>query len=180
MRQAGISVSKEPRFILGSNNKSKPADTLANDFRDNTPLAVDTTVVNPCCPTYVANAATTIGYAAKLKDTNKSKKYLENCKKVGLSFQAFAVETYGTFSPSAMNIINTIVKKTCMRDPEAAEEAFRVQKTYLLQKISVTLQCANANLIRSCSEREYSHLSDPIDLFSPIVNVRDLIPVDTV
>jgi len=167
-RSAGFTVSIEPPNLVAGTRR-KPADVGIHGLTALGPLisCVDVTVRSPTCPTYLALGQTR-GAVAAQADIDKRLKYGPQQAVV-----PFAMETYGTLSPSARFVLSALVANMIAVSPDLDQETSKMQYLYCLQRISVALQKGNAQMILMCGD-SMAASRHSFDVYAPVVNVREV------
>ena len=171
---AGMMVQYEPPDLIAHNGRLKPADVSVSGLVPGRLFtSIDVTVVNPACTTHVANGQIR-GQVAQLAENKKRLKYLRVHRVV-----PFAVETYGTFGRSAKWVCRKIVNNYTSVHPDIDRFAERVQSTYILQVLSVALQCGNAQVILACGDPMMENrLLNSVDVYAPLVLPNEMLRIE--
>jgi hypothetical protein len=124
--------------------RTRPADVYIPHWTAGRPLALDFAVTHPLQPQSFDMAGVRVpgSWAEAYASTHKAK-YIEPCMARGVDFQAMVVETYGSWDPAALTILNEIANQYAMHQgidaPVAADR--------LLGRLSVTLMRLNARMM---------------------------------
>jgi hypothetical protein len=123
---------------------TRPADVFIPHWAAGRPLALDFAVTHPLQPdSYnMAGERTPGSWAGAYADKHKAK-YIESCASRGVDFRAMVVETYGSWDPAALEILNEIANQYAVHqhiEPAAAADR-------LLTRLSVTLMRLNARMM---------------------------------
>ena len=163
-RSAGYTVAVEPTNLVAG-TRLKPADVGIHGFT-NGPLisCVDVTVRSPTCPTYLVMGQEP-GAVARQADADKRRKYGQQV------VIPFAMETYGTLSPSARFVLKKLVTNMIAVSPDLDQESVKMQRMYCLQRISIALQKGNAQMILLCGD-SMSAWRRTFDVHAPVVDIR--------
>jgi hypothetical protein len=108
------------------------------------------------------------GAVARQADADKRQKYGQQ------QVVPFALETYGTFSPSARFVLKSVVDNAIAVNPDFDRLSEKIQRMYCLQRISIALQNGNAQMILACSDTLAARrMNNSFDAYAPIVIVRE-------
>ena len=143
--KAGLSVELEK----GPDNL-RPADVLVHGI-ENSPLAVDFSVVHPLQPS-ADLAEVRPGKLARQTETSKVRVRMPACRRLGWSFCPFAIEATVTWGGKARYLTQMLMQKYTLRPQCSKKEANNVCRTRL-----------QLSLLRSLSrqlERAYPCSSD--------------------
>jgi hypothetical protein len=128
-------------------NGQQRLDLLLRPERGGRNVGLDISVINPCAQSYITRAARASLGAAAIREREKNTKYEASCRDARISFSPVVFETYGAIGKEGMSVIGRIIKALIRRDPQAPEDAFKSQKRWFLQRLSVNLQTGNARMI---------------------------------
>ena len=104
-------------------------------------MAWDVTVTDTLAPSYVARSAISASSAAERAASNKVSKYTQIL--TSHDFTPIAVETLGPINDSGLDLLSQLGKKM------SAVSGDRRESSFLLQRISITLQRFNALALSS-------------------------------
>ena len=107
----------------------RPADVLVHGI-DNSPLAVDFSVVHPLQPS-ADLAEVRPGKLARQVENQKVRARLPACRRLGWSFCPFVIEATGAWGGKAKHLTQLIVQKYALRHQSSMKEAGMVCKTRL-------------------------------------------------
>jgi hypothetical protein len=146
-RDAGFSVSMEPRHILTDGTNSKPADVLFSRFKDMRDLAVDVHIrhsLSHVCENRPFDPSEILIQG----ENDKNRRYLAKCTEASISFAPFVMGTFGGFGPAAKKLMNSIV------EGQAAQIGFSSYTEaellrFLRQKMSMAVARVQADAIIS-------------------------------
>ena len=105
---------------------------------------VDVSGIDPCCNSYVQQAARHTLHAAKDRETSKKRDYALLVQLFGHRFSPFVFETHGGLGPEAVAFVDLLCEHARTRPGEDVSGPFRF---HLLSAISIIIQRANAQLI---------------------------------
>ena len=101
---------REQRLCGDSN--ARPGDVYHPDFERGRPTYFDITVRNFLQPTYMVKAACQAGVAAEAGEREKDSSYKDIVSENGGVFYPLVVESLGLWSPSSLQILKSICKRT--------------------------------------------------------------------
>ena len=105
------SQTRHEQRCSGESN-SRPGDTYHPDFSFGRPGYFDVSVQNPLLPSYVNKAALRSGVAAEAGERDKDSRHKDLVTASGGLFYLLVVECLGCWTPSSLEIIKTIARKT--------------------------------------------------------------------
>ena len=142
--EAHLGPIKEPDgLLLGSDDR--PADVLLPYWSQGKDVAVDITVVNPLQTALVARAAQEGGSAVQHAHEAKVRKYGERCSQEGITFVPLAVDTFGGWHQSALEVLTKLWRQLARANGKREEEVV----SHLRQRIAVVLVRDNVSMLLS-------------------------------
>ena len=84
------------------------------------------TVRNSLQASYILESATQPGAAAAGGDSEKIARYEDEVNKAGCDFYPLVVETLGVWSPSSLEILNIIAKRTVLTTETTVSKAIQI------------------------------------------------------
>ena len=135
------SCRREQRCL--SDDNSRPGDLYHPDFLLGRPAYFDITVRNSLLPQFLINSSLQAGAAAASGELEKDSKYLEAVESAHCLFYPLVIETLGTWSPSSLETLKTIARRTTLSTGSSTSNAVR----HLHQQLSVRLWQFNARMV---------------------------------
>ena len=135
------SCRREQRCL--SDDNSRPGDLYHPDFHLGRPAYFDITVRNSLLPQFLINSSLQAGAAAASGELEKDSKYLEAVESAHCLFYPLVIETLGTWSPSSLETLKTIARRTTLSTGSSTSNAVR----HLHQQLSVRLWQFNARMV---------------------------------
>ena len=132
---------KEQR--CNSHNNARPGDVFHPDFLQGRAAYFDITVMNSLQTSYLLESATQPGAAAAGGDSEKIARYQEEVNAARCDFYPLVVETLGVWSPSSLETLKIIARRTVLTTGTTVSKAIQ----HLLQQLSFSLWRYNAKLI---------------------------------
>lgn len=122
-RQAQMNSEREPPGLLQRIGRphDRPADIYLPDYRMGRGLCVDVSIVS----SYGHAAVPTPGHQASLAVKRKRDQYDDACRRCGMDFQPFVMETMGGFHSECDNLLKTIGRKLSELSGSSPVEATR-------------------------------------------------------
>jgi len=111
-------------------------------------MAWDATVIHTCAPSHLHASAVNVRAAASAAEARKAQKYADLTARY--DFRPFAVETFGAFGPSALELINSLV---CRIQDQMSEVGTRSR---IYRRISSAVPAGNARRIIEAHSRAAS------------------------
>jgi hypothetical protein len=140
---ASLAPKKEaPSLIPGS--LARPADVYIPMWRG-FKTAFDVTVINPLQQAHKHHAAITAGYALGVARDRKMNLYAQDCRNNDITFVPLPVETFGGWDDTAVDHLREMARMMSGRNHTQNSVAIR----HFFQRLSITLQRGNANLLLS-------------------------------
>ena len=125
-----------------NDDNSRPGDLYHPDFHLGRPAYFDVTVKNPLLPQFVVNSLLQAGSAAVFEELENDNKYLETVENAHCLFYPLVIETLGTWSPSSLETLKTIARRTTLFTGSSTSRAI----SCLHQQLSVGLWQFNARM----------------------------------
>ena len=141
---AGLGPVREPDGLLPDSD-DRPADLLIPFWSGGRDVALDFTVVNPLRADLVSKASEDASSAVQHAHELKSKKYEERCAAEGFTFLPMAVDTFGGWHPTALDIIIKLGRQLARNVGKLDEEVvahLRQRLGILLVRDNVAMLCA--------------------------------------
>ena len=135
---AGVPSCLEPSCLSRSDGKWPDGFTLV-PWERGKPLVWDATVPDSLAHSYRSAALSGSGAAAALAESKKVSKYARLSP--SYTFTPVAIESFGTLGPQSRSFVRSLGRR--IRLYTGDENA----GLYLMQRLSVTVQCGNAALI---------------------------------
>ena len=110
--------------------------------------AIDISVTQPACDTYVSGAAQSARYAATEREKHKKAKYVELCERVGMDFVPFVFEVQGAIGKEGAEFIHNVIRHQVRNIGDAPDNALKMHKKWFIQRLQVQLQHGNARMIK--------------------------------
>ena len=151
---AGVPSCLEPSCLSRSDGKRPDGFTLV-PWERGKPLVWDATVPDSLAHSYRSAALSGSGAAAALAESKKVSKYARLSP--SYTFTPVAIELFGTLGPQSHSFVRSLGRRICLYTGD--ENA----GLYLMQRLSVTVQCGNAALIMDA----LPSISSSFWLFSP-------------
>ena len=149
----GVSAHHQPRREAAVVSGSRPADVLFPHWHLGKPLALDFAVTHPQQPSnrQLAGVATPGSWATEYAKTHKEAG-ARACAAVGIDFAPMVVETFGAWSPQALDVLKALAHQYSIHQgvPEP------IARATLFTKLSVTLQRQNARMLLARSVLRYN------------------------
>ena len=142
--EAHLGPIKEPDGLLPGSD-DRPADVLLPYWSQGKDVAVDITVVNPLQTALVARAAQEGGSAVQHAHEAKVRKYGERCSQEGITFVPLAVDTFGGWHQSALEVLSKLGRQLARANGKREEEVV----SHLRQRIAVVLVRDNVSMLLS-------------------------------
>jgi len=136
-RAAGVQAELEPHFLHGQGDKRPDGATLDSGSLG-LPLAWDFTCPDTLAQSHVTQCATAAGAAASKAGQGKVTKYAQLAALNSLAFAPVAIETLGSWGPSATKLCRDLGARMTMisGDPRA--------HLFLIQRLGLAVQRGNA------------------------------------
>ena len=112
------------------------------DFQHGCPAYFDVSVCSTTQPSHISFSSCT-GVAAAIGKLAKDQRHQDAVEEVGCDFVLLVVETFGVWSPFALQTLRTITERTTARSGASTKQACK----HLLQQLSVSLWTNNARMI---------------------------------
>ena len=125
-----------------SDDNSRPGDIFHPDFAQGKAAYFDLTVRNSFQHSYLLSSASTAGTAAAAGELEKDIRYLETVEASGCSFYPLAVESFGVWTPSSLELLKSIARKTTLHTGTRFNQAIN----RLHEQLSTRLWRYNAKL----------------------------------
>ena len=139
---ADLGPSKEERHLLPGTS-ARPGDVTIRRWTNGKDSAIDVTVTGPLCPSNVSGAAARAGDALEKAVKRKLRETAEDCRREGLVFLPFAVETLGGLHQGAVTQVKLLASALArckgLEEGEVTGQIFG--------RLSLTLMKANALMI---------------------------------
>ena len=136
----------------------RPADVLVHGL-ENSPLAVDFSVVHPLQPS-ADLAEGRHGKLARQTENSKVRARMPACRRLGWSFCSFVMEAAGTWGGKAKHVTQLLTQKYALRQQCSRKEAGNACRTRLqlslLRSLSRQLERAFPDPLER-EEEEHSH-----------------------
>ena len=139
---ADLGPIKEEKYLLPG-TIARPGDVTIRRWSNGKDGAIDVTVTSPLCPSNVVEAAAEAGAALAKAYNRKMKDTAEACRREGIAFLPFAMETLGGLHPGAIATARQLAAALA-RCKGVAESVVTSQ---LFGRLSLTLMRANAVMI---------------------------------
>ena len=139
---ADLGPIKEEKYLLPG-TIARPGDVTIRRWSNGKDEAIDVTVTSPLCPSNVVEAAAEAGAALAKAYNRKMKDTAEACRREGIAFLPFAMETLGGLHPGAIATARQLAAALA-RCKGVAESVVTSQ---LFGRLSLTLMRANAVMI---------------------------------
>jgi len=156
-------------------NDGRKADLLfAGMGRNNTDLAVDFTVGNPCAPSYLPRSKDIANHTLDLLETNKITKYEAAYRAVGVDFKPLAMEMFGAVSDTFISFF----KALALAAADANDMPYCIMYAYWQKRVSTTMQKYNAKILH-LSQHKIARVmglvgDDDLDLSARVLNERHI------
>ena len=131
---------REQRLCGDSN--ARPGDVYHPDFERGLPTYFDITVRNSLQPTYMVKAACQAGIAEEGGEREKDSSYKDIDSENGGVFYPLLVESLGLWSPSSLQILKSIRRRTTFHSHLTMSQA----TSYFHQRLSIKLRLYNAKI----------------------------------
>ena len=141
---AAAALTPRREVQISSASQSRPADLFLPSWRRGQPAALDVTVISSLQPATVTQAAHTPGHALKVAARRKNAAHLTSCSRAGVNFIPLAVEALGGWATEAIETICDLARFLGQRSASLSDSSPR---RHLFQRLSVTLQKGNAQLL---------------------------------
>ena len=128
--------------LCGDSN-ARPGDIYHPDFERGRPTYFDITVRNSLQPTYMVKAACQAGVAAEAGEREKDSSYKDIVSENGGVFYPLVVESLGLWSPSSLQTLKSICRRTTFHRHLTMSQAM----SYFHQRLSIKLWLYNAKII---------------------------------
>ena len=106
-----VTEDKPVAYVAGDRNPKRPDLAVIAFGASGNSHAFDFAVTSPQSTTNCLRAAAEKGYAAKVKEQQKHRKYDEVCASRDFEFSALAVESYGGVGSEAVKVFNIAIAK---------------------------------------------------------------------
>ena len=148
---ADLGPSREERHLLPGTS-ARPGDVTIRRWTNGRDSAIDVTVTSPLCPTNVSGAAAKAGDALDKAVKRKSRETAEDCRREGLVFIPFAVETLGGFHQGAVTqaklLASALARCKGIEEGEVTGQLFG--------RLSLTLMRANSLMLSTrCQDADF-------------------------
>ena len=148
---ADLGPSREERHLLPGTS-ARPGDVTIRRWTNGKDSAIDVTVTGPLSPTNVSGAAAKAGDALEKAVNLKLRETAEDCRREGLVFLPFAVETLGGLHKGAVTQVKLLA--SALARCKGLEEGEVTGQ--LLGRLSLTLMRANALMLSSrCQDADF-------------------------
>ena len=148
---ADLGPSKEERHLLPGTS-ARPGDVTIWRWTNGKDSAIDVTVTGPLCPSNVSGAAARAGDALEKAVKRKLRETAEDCRREGLVFLPFAVETLGGLHQGAVTQVKLLA--SALARCKGLEEGEVTGQ--LFGRLSLTLMKANALMISTrCQDADF-------------------------
>ena len=137
VRSAGAHAELEPTRLLRGDGK-RPDGASLDPWCSGQYLVWDFTCPDTLAPSHVQSSASAVGSAAERAENGKRIKYAELVALGDFIFMPVAVETMGTWGPSALELCADIGRRI------ASESGDPRSHTFLMQRLSLAVQRGNA------------------------------------
>jgi len=154
VRAAGALAELEPHLLLDNDGQRADGATLEPWSRGRY-LIWDFTCPDTLAPSYLAQSATLTGAAASRAEANKRSKYSQLAQSQDIIFMPIAIETLGTWGPSAEELCKDIGSRLSVITGEPRSSQF------LKQRLSLAVQRGNAAAVSGTAPSE-DILADPV------------------
>jgi len=144
LRAADVQVQLEPPRLLRDNGKRPDGATL-DPWSRGRYLVWDFTCPDTLAPSYVAHSSTSAGSAAARAEQLKNTKYSQLRGRVDILFAPMAIESLGTWGPSAADICKEIGSRLALISGDTRSLSF------LRQRLGLAVQRGNAAAISGTS-----------------------------
>jgi len=136
-RAAGVQAELEPHLLHGDGDKRPDGATL-DSWSMGLPLSWDFTCPDTLAQSHVTQCATAAGAAASKAEQGKTTKYAQLAALNSLAFAPVAVETLGSWGPSATKLCRDLGARMTLisGDPRA--------HLFLVQRLGLAVQRGNA------------------------------------
>ena len=141
LSQSHSGVLKEQR--VSNEDNSRPGDVYHPDFQHGRPAYFDVSVRSTTQPSHISFSSSCAGVAAAAGELAKDQRHQDAVEEVGCDFVPLVVETFGFWSPFALQTLRTIAERTTARSGASTKQAHK----HLLQQLSVSLWTNNARMI---------------------------------
>ena len=122
---------------------ARPANIFIPRWTEGLDTALDVTVTNPLCDTFIARSALEPGYALKAAEERKITQVGDQCKKEGIKFTVLPVEMLGGWSKGAVLELKRIARKQARQCGEDEDDQIR----FFFQRLSICLLKGNSALL---------------------------------
>jgi hypothetical protein len=136
---ADVPVDLEPVGLLRDDGK-RPDGVTRLPWAHGRPLVWDFTCPDTLAPSHIIQSSLAAGSAASRAESSKASKY--QGLGTGVSFCPFAVETMGTWGPSALDLSSALGARL------ARVSGDRRATSFLRQRLSIAIQRGNAAAVR--------------------------------
>jgi hypothetical protein len=144
-----------------------PADIFVPTLAEDSPTAIDVSVVHPLQPSRSASATVTAGTFAETRAASKVTMYGEKCTARSWAYCAFVAETTGSWNQAAQRLVRKLVRAHSLRSGEQQADIAASLWLLLSRALarSVGKQLARARL-QCDSEKASFHVSDSVPVAS--------------
>ena len=148
---ADLGPSREERHLLPGTS-ARPGDVTIRRWTNGKDSAIDVTVTGPLSLTNVSGAAAKAGDALEKAVNRKLRDTAEDCRREGLVFLPFAVETLGGLHKGAVTQVKLLA--SALARCKGLEEGEVTGQ--LFGRLSLTLMRANALMLSSrCQDADF-------------------------
>ena len=137
IRAAGVHAELEPSRLLRGDGK-RPDGASLDPWRTGLYLVWDFTCPDTLAPSHVLFSSSNAGSAAERAEAGKRTKYSELVSSGSYSFMPVAIETLGTWGPSALALCADIGRRLATESGDPRSHVF------LSQRLSLAVQRGNA------------------------------------
>jgi len=137
IRAVDVQAELEPHSLCRDDGKRPDGATLDPWSRGRT-LVWDFTCPDTLAPSHVGDSAITVGSVAAKAEHNKRSKYAELVTAPEVIFSPVAIETLGTWGPSAIDLCHEIGSRMAAITGDSRSHSF------LLQRLALAVQRGNA------------------------------------
>ena len=141
LSQSHSGVLKEQRVSYEDN--SRPGDVYHPDFQYGRPAYFDVSVRSTTQPSHISFSSFCAGVASAAGELAKDQGHQDAVEEAGCDFVPLVVETFGVWSPFALQTLRTIAERTTARSGASTKQAHK----HMLQQLSVSLWTNNARMI---------------------------------
>ena len=116
-------------------DKSRSGDVYHPDFQHGHPAYFDVSVHSTTQPSHISFSSSCAGVAAAAGELAKDHRHQDVGEEAGCDFVPLVVETFGVWSPFALQTLRTIAERTTAISGASTKQAHK----HLLQQFSVPL-----------------------------------------